>query len=116
LSPLPSVKPQNNPVLTGLNDEGVLPEVSYKRTIKAIHTKVLSDIKRSIVSKLLGIALPDINPKEETLPRLRRCVPTQVRFTYCKNLQTYQNLLGAALDILCPVCTPPLTFLAALLY
>jgi hypothetical protein len=76
-----------------LNDDGVLREISYKRTLKGMHTKVVSDNKRLIVSKLLSVAPQDINPEEETLPRLKRCVLTQVRSTYCKNLQTYQNLL-----------------------
>jgi hypothetical protein len=53
-----------------LNDEGNLPEVSYKRALKTIHTPVVFREKQKLKSKALGTAPPEVNPEEKNIPKL----------------------------------------------
>jgi hypothetical protein len=58
--------------------DGVLPEASYKRTLKQIHTTVVTECKQKLVNKVLGTAPPDIDPPESSLPRISRTTPSQL--------------------------------------
>jgi hypothetical protein len=58
--------------------DGVLLEINYKKTLKSIHTKVVSDCKKRLTSKLLGTVPPEIDISEQSLPCRTRCVLSQV--------------------------------------
>jgi hypothetical protein len=87
-----------------LDDEGNLPEVSYKHAIKEIHTKEVTEEKSKLTSKALGTTPPDVSPEESSLPRFTRNALNQARSTYCKSLRLFQARIGTAPDDLCPLC------------
>jgi hypothetical protein len=61
---------------------GILPSSNYKKTIKAIHTKVVARNKQTLRNKILGRTPPEIEPLEDTLPRHTRAVLCQLREGY----------------------------------
>jgi hypothetical protein len=82
----------------------VLPEVSYKRTIKVIHTKAVSECKQKLVNKVLGRAPPDIDPFEISLPHISRTTLSQIRSLYNIELKCYQAKIVFSPDDVCPIC------------
>jgi hypothetical protein len=86
-----------------LNDNGVLREIAYKRTINAIHTATVTKNKRALKNKLLGTTPPEINPSEETLPCKSRTTLMQLQSTYCKDLKSYQARIGFSPDNVFPL-------------
>jgi hypothetical protein len=83
---------------------GVLPEVFYKRTIEAIHTKVVSECKKKLLNKVLYRVSPGINPSEISLLRISRTTLSQVRSFYNKELKSCQAKIGSSPDDVCPIC------------
>jgi hypothetical protein len=71
-------------------DDGILPKISHKKTLSALHTATVSANKAKLVNKLLGTVPPEINPIEDTLPRRTRTTLCQVRSSYCNKFETYQ--------------------------
>jgi hypothetical protein len=87
-----------------LNDDGVLPEVLYKRTINAIHTSAVARSKCALKNRVLGTAPPDINPIESSLPRRSRTTLLQLRSDFCKDLKSFQARIGSSPDDMCLHC------------
>jgi hypothetical protein len=87
-----------------LNEEGNLPEVSYKRALDSIHTAVVAEEKRKLTCKALGTAPTDISPEESSLPRYRRSILNQIRLTYSNSSRSYQARIESAPDDLCQIC------------
>jgi hypothetical protein len=61
--------------------DGVLSEISYKKTIAAIHSKVVADNKSKLVNKVLGVAPPRNSSFRENppAPQQNHLVPAQIR-------------------------------------
>jgi hypothetical protein len=81
--------------------DGVLSEASYKKTIKQIHTTVVTECKRKLVNKVLGTAPSDIDLSESSLPQISRTTLSQLRSSYSKDLRTYQARIGTSPDDIC---------------
>jgi hypothetical protein len=81
-----------------------MPEVTYKRSLNAIHTAVVSRNKQALTNRILGCTPPEVNPIERNLPWQSRWVLNQLRSDFCSCLQSYQALLGNSPDDLCPLC------------
>jgi hypothetical protein len=78
--------------------DGVLPD--YKKTIKQIHTTVVSECKRKLVNKVLGTASPDHDPSESSFPSISRTTLSQVR----SRSKTYQYRIGTSPENVGPIC------------
>jgi hypothetical protein len=89
---------------SGLISQTVSFEVAYKHTMKTIYTNTVAEAKRKLVNKVLDRAPPDIDSSEITLPRLTRTTLSQVRSLYCKELKSYQVMIGSSPNDLCPIC------------
>jgi hypothetical protein len=87
-----------------LNREGVLLEISNRRTLSALHTAAVTASKAKLVNKLLGRVSTDFNLIEDTLPRRTRTTLSQVRSTYCNKLESYQARVGQPPSDLYPAC------------
>jgi hypothetical protein len=71
---------------------GILCQVSLKRTSKAIHTNTVTANKHRLNNKLLGG------------PQTLRCALIQLRSRNCKDVKSYQHQIGSSLEDMCPAC------------
>ena len=71
--------------------DGTIPPASYKETINAIHTKVVSDaVSASAPNRVLARAPPKICKRETLLPRQHRTTLAQLRSGHCSHLKDFQ--------------------------
>jgi hypothetical protein len=84
--------------------DGVLPEISYKKTIDAIHFKFVAENKSKLVNKVLGVAPPEIHPSETSFLRRSRTTLCQLRSGECNKLKNYQVKIGTANNDICSAC------------
>ena len=88
-----------------LNDDGVMAEVSYKRTRDTIHTNAVQKaIRRQGPNRLLGCRPPAVADSERYLPRAFQTTLNQMRSDFCSALKSYQFFINKALDDICPEC------------
>jgi hypothetical protein len=70
---------------------GVMSEVSYKRSIQSIHTEAVSSARsRQGQNPLIKRRPPAVSESEDSLPRPFQTTLSQLRSTYCSRLKSYQ--------------------------
>ena len=91
-------------VVEPFTTDGVLSPIMLKRTLKSIHTSVVTRNKQKLYNKVLSCAPPDIDPSEKTLCRRSRMSLSQLRSGECIDLKSYQKKIGTSPDDICPAC------------
>jgi hypothetical protein len=82
-----------------LNDNGVIPEISYVKTRSAIHTPaVKSYIASTRINKVFGAIPPPIHPSEKSLPRSYHRTLAKLRSGKCHSLRRYQYFINQVID------------------
>jgi hypothetical protein len=88
-----------------LNDDGVMSEVTYKRTLKTIHSDTVKQtISLQGINPLIGRRPPVVSTTEQKLPRPFRVIIHQLRSTQCSLLKCYQLKINTINNDLCPQC------------
>jgi hypothetical protein len=92
------------------NDDGIMSEVFYKRSLQAIHMEAVGDAKKKQRNNpLIGRPPPAVSASESSLPRSYQTTLSRLRSTYCSDLKTYKLKICATNNDLWPSCC---TFLA----
>ena len=85
--------------------DGVVGAGRVREALREIHTGAVSDaISSYSPNRVLGVAPPDIDGSEAELPRLTRCVLSQLRSGHCARLNTFKFKIGSSITDLCPDC------------
>jgi hypothetical protein len=84
---------------------GIMSEVSYKQTLKTIHSDAISQAKsQQGINPLLGCRPPPVSASEQRLTHPFRTILRQLRSTHCSLLKSYQLKIAAVNSDLCPEC------------
>jgi hypothetical protein len=84
---------------------GVMSQVSYKRTIQIIHSDTVNLAKnQQEINPLIGCKPPAVSITERKLTRPFRTVMRLLRSTQCSLLKSYQLKIKAVNDDVCPEC------------
>jgi hypothetical protein len=93
--------PRVAPFLLG----GVMPEDTYRPSIKALHTSSVREyLDGRRQNKVLDSHPPPVDPSELELDRTTRATLSQLRSGYCRRLLDYQKRIGKAPSDRCPEC------------
>ena len=85
--------------------DGVIAVGSYKKALKDIHTKVVSEaVEHQSHNPILDRPPPNIHEEETLLPRNIRSTLSQLRSSHCQRLKSFQHRIGKTPDELCPEC------------
>ena len=88
-----------------LDANGVIALGTYQQTIQSIHTDVVaSAVNRLAPNRVLGRNPPEIDSRENYLPRITRSTLAQLRSGFCSRLNSYQFKIGRSDSDLCPEC------------
>jgi hypothetical protein len=88
-----------------LNNDGVMAEVSYKRTKDTIHANaVQKPIHSQGPNRLLGCRPPAVAESERFLPHAFQTTLNQMRSDFRSAQKSYQYFINKALDNICPGC------------
>jgi hypothetical protein len=87
-----------------LNDEGVIPQISYKRAVKTLNTEaVAAALSTAGPNRLLGTRPPAVDPSEATLPQVTGSTLSQLRSDFCKDTGAYKLFIDSSTDGSCPL-------------
>ena len=85
--------------------DGVLPPGEFGSTMKKLHTNhTAATIERLAPNRVTGTSPPLIIKSERVLSRVQRTTLSQLRSGWCRQLKSYQALIGNSTDDLCPDC------------
>ena len=88
-----------------LDANGSIAPGTYRDTINAIHTDVVSQAVSNLGhNRVIGSKPLPISKKEKFLPRQTRATLSQLRSGFCSRLRDYQHRIGSAQDDNCPLC------------
>jgi hypothetical protein len=90
--------------------DGFMSEVSYKRTLQAIHTEAVNDAKsKQSHNPLIQRPPPAVSASENSLPRIFQTTLSRLRSTYCSDLKSYELKIRATnvLPNLFSICPTP---------
>jgi len=83
----------------------VLNTEDYKKGLKHIHTKYVSEtIDQLQHNKVLNRRPPEVNKQERSLSRKTRCILSQLRSGYSTYLNSYMSRIDSNIQNTCPNC------------
>jgi hypothetical protein len=82
-----------------LNEEGVIPQIYYKRAVKTLHTEaVAAALNTAGPNRLLSTRPPVVDPSEATLPRVTGTTLSQLQSDFCKDTGAYKLFIDNSSD------------------
>ena len=88
-----------------LDANGCIAPGTYHPAISDIHRDVVTEaIGKLAPNRVLNRRAPDIDKRENYLPKITRLTLSQLRSGFCARLQTYQLKIGKSQSDLCPLC------------